>query len=469
MEALKKNQVIELEITGVTSEGSGVGHFSGMAVFVSGAASGDRLECVIIKAKKNYAIGKIQKILTPSEDRTPSDCVVFPRCGGCVFRHISYEAELRYKEQRVKDAFSRIGHIDTAFEPIEGSVSFNGYRNKAQYAVQSQNGRLLTGFYAPFSHRVINCPGCLLQPPEFGGILKTISRWAEKYKISAYDEKNRSGLLRHIYIRKGFGTGEIMVCLVINGERIFKKDQLLRALLNENNNIKTVLLNHNTADTNVILGTENSVIFGQGYIEDILCGKRFKLSPLSFYQVNHDGAERLYKKAAELALTNKTNTVVDLYCGTGTIGLTLADKVQKLIGVEIVPDAVKDAEINAKLNGIKNAEFICADASLAAEKLKERGVKPDAVILDPPRKGCDEKLLKTVAEMEPQRIVYVSCDPATLSRDCAVLQKLGYKAETAKPFDMFPRTAHVETVVLLVRKTQHIFEPLAAERLSTEK
>lgn len=451
MDALKKNNVIELNITGVTSEGSGVGHYGGMAVFVSGAAPGDKLECVIIKAKKNYAIGKIQKILTPSEDRTPSDCSVFPRCGGCVFRHISYEAELRYKEQRVKDAFERIGHISTAFEPIAGGESCNGYRNKAQYAVEAGNGRLMTGFYAPFSHRVINCPGCLLQPKEFEGILKVISRWAEKYKISAYNEKSRSGLLRHIYIRKGFGTGEIMVCLVINGDRIFKREQLIGALLNENNNIKTVILNHNTADTNVIMGAENTVLFGKGYIEDILCGKRFKLSPLSFYQVNHDQAERLYEKAAEFALTDNTNTVVDLYCGTGTIGLTLSDKVEKLIGVEIVPDAVKDAQYNAKLNGTENAEFICADASLAAEKLKERNVKPDAVILDPPRKGCDEALLHTVAEMEPKRIVYVSCDPATLARDCAVLQKLGYKTVTVKPFDMFPRTAHVESVVKLIR------------------
>jgi len=451
MDTLKKNDVIELDITGITSEGSGVGHRGKMAVFVSGAAEGDRLQCVIIKAKKNYAIGKIQRIITPSEDRTPSDCRVFPKCGGCVFRHISYEAELRYKEQRVKDAFERIGHIDVITEPIQESEKYNHYRNKAQYPVENQNGRLITGFYAPFSHRVINCRSCLLQPPEFEGILKVVSRWAEKYKISVYNEKTHSGLLRHVYIRKGFGTNEIMVCVVINGEKVFKSDKLTDALLKENKNIKTVLFNHNLENTNVILGDKNTVIHGRGYIEDVLCGKHFRLSPLSFYQVNRDQAERLYEKAAEFALGKGAKTVLDLYCGTGTIGLTLADRVEKLIGVEIVPDAVRDAKVNAEINDIKNAEFICADAAKAAAELKERKIKPDAVIIDPPRKGCEKELLKTVAQMQPERIVYVSCDPATLARDCAELENLGYKTAAAKPYDMFPRTAHVETVVLMSR------------------
>ncbi|MBQ7637806.1 MAG: 23S rRNA (uracil(1939)-C(5))-methyltransferase RlmD [Clostridia bacterium] len=449
MEQLKKNDVITLDITGITSEGSGVGRFGGMAVFVAGAAAGDKLETVIIKSKKNYAIGKIVKIITPSEDRTPSDCCVFPRCGGCVFRHMTYEAELKYKQQRVSDAFVRIGHIDVKVAPITGAPGPDRYRNKAQYPVEMVNGRLRTGFYAPFSHRVINCRSCLLQPEEFEGILGVICRWAEKYKISAYDEKTRSGLLRHIYLRKGFGTGEIMVCLVINGGKIYKKEQLVSELIKENKNIKTVLININTEDTNVILGSENEVLFGPGYIEDVLCGKRFRLSPLSFYQVNHDQAERLYEKAAEFAIGGGAKTLVDLYCGTGTIGLTMADKVERLIGVEIVPDAVKDAKINAKLNAAENTQFICADAAAAAKELKNRGIRPDAVILDPPRKGCDAELLKTVAEMEPERIVYVSCDPATLARDCAALEALGYKVSEVCPFDMFPRTAHCEVVASL--------------------
>ena len=449
---IKKNDVITLRITGYTSEGSGVGHADGLAVFVPGAAEGDEVQCVIIKAKSNYAIGKIQSVLHPSEDRTPSDCSVFPRCGGCVFRHITYEAELRHKEQRVKDAFSRIGHLDIPILPITGSERENRYRNKAQYPVETRNGRLLTGFYAPYSHRVVPCKDCLLQPSEFEGILRTVARWAEKYKIPAYDETNGKGLLRHIYLRKGFATGEIMVCLVINGEQIFKAKELTAALLKTNGNIKTVVLNRNTADTNVILGKENTVLYGPGYIEDVLCGKRFRISPLSFYQVNRDQAERLYEQAAAYAITERTDTVVDLYCGAGTIGLTMADKVKKVIGVEIVEAAVKDAKTNAARNGITNAEFICGDAAAAAEQLRHRGVKPDTVIVDPPRKGCDEALLHTVAEMAPARIVYVSCDPATLARDCAVLASLGYRAECAAPFDLFPRTSHVETVVLMTKK-----------------
>ncbi len=452
MDILKKNDIITLTVTGITSEGSGVGHVNGMAVFVTGAAVGDVAECVVIKAKSNYAIGKIQKIVTPSEDRTPSDCSVYPKCGGCAFRHMTYEAELRHKEQRVKDAFSRIGHLDVPVQPIRGGDHYNHYRNKAQYPVATQNGRLIAGFYAPYSHRVIGCRSCLLQPAEFESLLKVIARWAERYKIPTYDERSRKGLLRHIYLRKGFGTGEIMVCLVINGERLFKAKELVSALLKENENIKTVLVNRNTEDTNVILGKETDALYGPGYIEDVLCGKRFRISPLSFYQVNHDQAQRLYAQAAEFALEGGAKTIVDLYCGAGTIGLTMADRVEKLIGVEIVPEAVEDAKINAKLNGVTNAEFICGDAAKAAGTLRERGVKPDAVILDPPRKGCDEALLNTVAGMAPERIVYVSCDPATLARDCALLETLGYKTQTAVPFDLFPRTRHVETVVLMTKK-----------------
>ena len=449
---IKKNDIIELEITGYTSEGSGVGHVNGMAVFVAGAAAGSTVEALIIKAKSNYAVGKLKSVIRQSEDAAPSDCSVFPRCGGCVFRHITYEAELKHKEQRVKDAFARIGHLDVSVEPIRGGERCNHYRNKAQYPVETVNGRLVAGFYAPFSHRVIGCRNCLLQPQEFEGILKVISRWAERYKIPAYDERRHAGLLRHIYLRKGFATGEIMVCLVINGEKIYKAKELTDALLKENRHIKTVLLNHNTADTNVILGKENTVLTGPGYIEDILCGKRFRISPLSFYQVNRDQAERLYAQAAEFAITENTETVLDLYCGAGTIGLTLADRIKTLIGVELVEAAVNDARINAELNDVTNADFMCADAAAAAETLKARGIKPDTVIMDPPRKGCDEALLRTVAEMAPDRIVYVSCDPATLARDCAVLETLGYKTITAVPFDLFPRTSHVETVVQLSRQ-----------------
>ncbi len=449
---LKKNDIIEIEITGFSSEGSGVGHYEGQAVFVSGAAKGDTISCIIIKAKKNYAIGKIRHILKASSHRIIPDCPVFPSCGGCQYRHISYEAEMEIKTQKVRDAFQRIGHLDIIPENTVGAENPDRYRNKAQYPVQTVNGRLLTGFYAPFSHRVIDCKSCLLQPDEFSHIIKTVARWSEKYKIPSYDEKTKKGLLRHIYIRKGFVTEELMICLVINGDRIFKKDELISALTKTDKNIKTVLLNHNTEDTNVIMGKTQTVLYGKGYIEDVLCGKRFRISPLSFYQVNHAQAERLYQKAAEFAITENTKTLVDLYCGAGTIGLTMADKAEKLIGVEIVPEAIEDAEINAKLNNIKNARFICADAKKAAATLAEEGIKPDTVILDPPRKGCDEELLNTVSVMSPERIVYVSCDPATLARDLEILESKGYKTIKAVPFDLFPRTVHVETVVLLSQR-----------------
>lgn len=450
--SLKKNDVIELEITGFSSEGSGVGHFEGQAVFVNGAAAGDTVECVIIKAKKNYAIGKLQHILKASPDRIIPDCPVFPRCGGCQYRHISYEAEKRIKTDKVRDAFKRIGHLDTVPLDAVGADSTDRYRNKAQYPVETANGRLLAGFYAPFSHRVIDCKDCLLQPPEFSDILKITAKWCEKYKIPTYDETSHKGLLRHIYIRKAFNTGEIMVCLVINGDRIFKSEELISALTKANSNIKTVLLNFNTEDTNVIMGKKEKVLYGKGYIEDILCGKRFRISPLSFYQVNHAQAQRLYNQAAEFAITPDTKVLIDMYCGAGTIGLTMADKVETLIGVEIVPEAVEDAKINAKLNNTENARFICADAAEAAKTLETEGIKPDTVILDPPRKGCDRELLETVVKMNPERIVYVSCDPATLARDLAILEENGYKTQTAIPFDLFPRTVHIECVTFLLKQ-----------------
>lgn len=450
MDILRKNDEISLKITGFTSEGSGVGRYNGLAVFVSGAAPGDTVKVVIIKAKPNYAIGKILAVEKPSPDRTPSDCPAFPKCGGCVFRHVTYEAELRYKRQRVADAFARIGHLDVEAQPIVGSAP-NRYRNKAQFPVQLVNGRLFTGFYAPFSHRVIHCPGCKLQPAEYETLLKTVAKWVEKYKIPVYHETTGKGLLRHVYLRKGFATGEIMVCLVINGEKVFKSDKLVEALLAANAGVKTVLLNHNTENTNVVLGKKNTVLFGDGYIEDVLLGKRFRISPLSFYQVNHDGAERLYAKAHEFVKRGPHNVVMDLYCGAGTIGLTMAEDVKTLIGVEIVPEAVEDAKLNAQLNGVQNARFLCADAAKAAETLEAEGVAPDVIVVDPPRKGCDEALLQTVAKMAPQSIVYVSCDPATLARDCAVLHELGYHVDEVCPYDMFPRTAHVETVVLMTK------------------
>ncbi len=448
---VNKNDEFKLNITGYTSEGGGVGHFNGQAIFVENTAVGDEILCHIIKAKKTYAIGKAVKIIKPSKKRIEPECSAFKSCGGCSFAHIKYEEELNLKEQKVKDAFTRIGGLSPEFKPIVPSPSTVRYRNKAQYPVRRENGIINIGFYAKKSHRVIDGGDCLLQPEEFTKITDVVRDWINRNNVTVYSENTEIGLIRHIYLRKAFATGEIMVCLVANGNKIPESDDLLNNL-KEINGFKTLVLNVNKENTNVVLGKECISLYGDGYIEDILCGVKIKLSPLSFYQVNRDGAELLYGKAKEYAAPTGNEDILDLYCGTGTIGLSMANDVKSLIGVEITPEAIVDAKKNAENNNISNARFICGDASIAANMLKEEGIKPQTVILDPPRKGCAEELLHTVSEISPEKIVYVSCDPATLARDCKRLEALGYTVQEVTPVDMFPRTAHVETVALLTRK-----------------
>lgn len=446
---LSKNQEIKLHIDSVSSEGSGVGRYDGQAVFVSGAAEGDELLVHIIKAKKTYAVGKIVEILKPSKDRITASCPYFNQCGGCVYRHISYEAEKRIKTQKVKDAFKRIGHINIPVKEII-TASTERYRNKAEYPVGRTANGVHIGFYANRSHRIIDAEDCLLQPAEFAEITEIIRKWIFENHVSVWNGETGEGLLRHIYIRKGFVSGEIMVCLVVNGENIPNEEQLV-AELSKITGIKSIALNVNTANTNVILGDRVKTLWGNEKISDTLCGVEIELSPLSFYQVNHDGAEALYKKAAEYAALTGSETVIDLYCGAGTIGLSMAHKAKRVIGVEIIPEAVEDAKKNAERNGIRNCEFYCADASAAVKMLKDKDIKPDVVLLDPPRKGCSNEVLSCVAEMNPDRIVYISCDVSTQSRDCAILKDLGYEPTEATPVDMFPRTSHVECVVLLMK------------------
>ena len=445
---VNKNDEFKLNITGYTSEGGGVGKFDGQAIFVENTAVGDEILCHIIKAKKTYAIGKAVKIIKPSKSRIEPECEAFKSCGGCSFGHIKYEEELKYKAQKVKDAFERIGGLSPQFKPIISSPETTRYRNKAQYPVRRENGILNIGFYAKKSHRVIDGGDCLLQPEDFTKIIEIFKNWINENNVTVYNEEIGIGLIRHIYLRKAFATGEIMVCAVINGVSLPHSEELLEKL-KEIDGFKTLVVNINREKTNVVLGEKCINLYGDGYITDILCGVKIKLSPLSFYQVNRNGAELLYKKAAEYVAPTPDQTILDLYCGTGTIGLSMANSVKELVGVEIIPEAIEDAEVNAQLNNINNARFICGDASVAAEKLKEEGIKPDTVILDPPRKGCAQELLRTVAEINPQKIVYVSCDPATLARDCARLLDLGYEVQEVTPVDMFPRTSHVESVALL--------------------
>lgn len=444
--SLQKNQDIQLNIEGYTAEGNGVGHYNGQAVFVSGAAKGDTIIAHIIKAKKTYAVGIIKQILKKSQDRIDVDCQHFRSCGGCVYRHISYEAEKQLKRQKVVDAFQRLAHIDVPVNDII-TCETERYRNKAQYPVGFDK-EIVAGFYAQKSHRIINSSDCILQPEEFSKIVEIVKSWMTEFRIPAYNSETGNGLIRHIYIRKAFKTGQIMVCLVINGNSLPYADELCDDLMRIEN-IKSIVINENCDKTNVILGKNCATLWGEDYIEDVLCGVKIRISPLSFYQVNHDCAELLYEKAAEYVGATGSETVLDLYCGAGTIGLSMANKVKKVIGVEIIPEAIEDAKVNAKNNNIENCEFYCGDAKDAVKILKDQNIEPDAVILDPPRKGCDREVLEYVAQMQPKKIVYVSCDVSTQARDCAILKELGYKTKEVTPVDMFPRTSHTESVALL--------------------
>ena len=448
---LKKNDEIKLHIEAMTSEGSAVSHYDGMAVFVRGAVPGDEIIAHIIKVSKKYCIATVKEIIIPSASRIESDCPVSDKCGGCSFRNMTYEEELKYKQLRVQDALKRIGHIDIPVREIIGADEINHYRNKAQYPVIIEDGELFAGFYAYKSHRIIPCNNCLLQQEDFESCITAFSKWVEKADITSYDERTGKGLLRHIYLRKAVATGEIMTCAVINSNSLPQKDLLIDELT-KIEGVASICANINKKQSNVILGDKTEVIWGKDSICDILLGNKFEISCESFYQVNHNQCEKLYSKAIEYASLNGDETLVDLYCGAGTIGLCMANKAKQVFGIEIVPDAVKNAKRNAEINSISNAEFVCADALSGAKQLQHRSIKTDLVVLDPPRKGCDKELFDVIKMLDPNRIVYVSCDSATLARDLAILKEKGYLAIEATPVDMFPRTTHVETVVLIEKQ-----------------
>ena len=451
---LSKNEIIPLTITGVTGEGNGVGRYDGMAVFVPYTAVGDTISCRVQKAEKRFAYGRMLELVTASADRCGADgrtCPVYEKCGGCVWRHVSYEAELRYKQQKVADALQRIGGLSVAPQDILGAKTPDRYRNKAQYPVAAADGKPIAGFYAARSHRVIAQADCCLHPAFFADVVRVVLEWATENSVVPYDEQTGSGTLRHIYIRYGEKTGEVMVCLVAATGKLPALQALSAALTQKIEGFCTLVVNINRARTNVILGDEEYTVSGKGYITDELCGLHFKLSPRSFYQVNRTQAEALYNKAAEYAGLTGAETLLDLYCGTGTIGLSMASRAKKLIGAEIIPSAVENARKNAAHNHVTNAEFLCGDAKDAARILYERGERPDVIVIDPPRKGCDAAVITTIAAMRPTRVVYVSCNPATLARDLAYLDQHGYHTTKVQPVDMFPRTHHVECVVLMSR------------------
>lgn len=447
---MNKNDIITLEITALTSEGSGIARYEGIVVFVPLTAVGDVIDARILKVHKSYAYAKIERIVAPSADRIENDCPVFGKCGGCVYRHISYLAELRAKEQIVRDAFERIGGLSLDFLPICGSGKTERYRNKLQMPLaKTESGEIVSGFFSERSHRVAAVEDCKLQPSIYAEIIAAIKRECSVLKISIYNEQTHKGVLRHIYLRRGESSGEICAVLVVK-RKVPEFNRLAAVISKRFPEITGIVLNINPEHSNVILGEREIVLCGKAVIFDEMCGVNVEIAPKSFYQVNTPQAELLYKQAAQFAEPNG-KLLLDLYCGIGTIGLSMSKQAKKIIGAEIVPQAVENARKNAERNNIENGEFICADAAVASQMLAENGLHPDVILLDPPRKGCDKDTLEACVKMSPERIVMISCNPATAARDCKYLSERGFSPKAARAFDLFPRTRHVECVVLMSR------------------
>ena len=448
---LEKNKIYEAVISDYTSEGQGVAKIEGCAVFIPNAIVGEVCRVRIEKAQKTWAAGKIVEILERSPHRINRICPVAKLCGGCNFHHMDYEEESRLKSERVRACLNRMGGENLDTVPILAAPDTTCYRNKAQYPVSVNKGKAYAGFFKAGTHQVIENDRCSILPEQMDAVKDAVIDYVNQYKVSVYDEVAHEGLLRHIYVRRGAVSGQILVCLSINGRNIPKREALL-ARLKKIEGFTTLELTVNTKKGNVVLGDEYITLYGPGYIEDTLCGLNFRLSPRSFYQVNHHQAQRLYNAAIEQAEITKDDLVLDLYCGVGTITLCMAKAAGKVIGVEVVPQAVEDAKDNAMRNGIENAEFFCGDAGEAALALEQQGIIPDVVVVDPPRKGLNADAIEAMAKMSPRRIVYVSCDPATLARDVALLKEKGYAVKNAQAADLFPRCAHVESIVCLCRQ-----------------
>ena len=466
-----KNQIVTITIEDIGNDGEGIGKYEGYTLFVKGAVVGDVARVKVLKAKKTYGYAKVEELITPSPDRVGPKCPVAGRCGGCQLQHLSYARQLAYKADKVKNCLLRIGgvaeeQLEKVMEPIIGMEAPFYYRNKAQYPVGTDKaGNPVMGFYAGHSHNIIDCTDCAIQEPVNAVILPVIKAFMVENKISAYDEENGKGLLRHVLTRVGFQTKEVMVCLIINGKRFpgamelaEKVSAAVEAFRDAEGNggyvLKSFCLNVNTEKTNVILGQEILPVYGDNYITDYIGDIKYRISPLSFYQVNPKQTVKLYEKALEYAELSGNEVVWDLYCGIGTISLFLAQKAKKVYGVEIIPQAIEDAKINSELNKLSNTEFFVGAAEeVMPAKYKESSgtMKADVICVDPPRKGCEESLLDTVAAMEPERIVYVSCDPATLARDVKYLGEKGYALKKVCPVDQFAHTGHVESCVLLCR------------------
>ena len=482
---LKKDDQVTIEIEDIGTDGAGIGKADGYTLFVKDAVIGDIIKAKVIKAKKTYGYARLMEIITPSKDRVEPVCPVARQCGGCQIQQMSYSAQLKYKQKLVRDNLARIGGItDCEVLPVIGMENPFNYRNKAQYPVgRNKDGKVVIGFYAGRTHSIVDYTQCAIGAPENAQILEKIRTFINENNISVYDEQSHKGLIRHILIRTGKHTGQIMVCLIINGKTLPHADKLADCL-KDISGMSSIMININKERTNVILGSECSVIWGNSYIEDSICGIMFRISPLSFFQVNPVQTEKLYRKALEYAELTGNETVWDLYCGIGTISLLMATKARKVYGVEIVPQAIEDAKDNALRNSLNNAEFFVGKAEEVVPRIYDEDMKraenepvdskesskensglpdsasfesamrinPDVVVVDPPRKGCDETLLDTIVKMNPKRIVYVSCDSATLARDLKYLVANGYEIARVQPVDQFAHTVHVETVVKLSLK-----------------
>ena len=461
---MQKNELIRVRITDVNNLGCGVGHLenagadTGKTVFVRGGVTGDDLEAKVIKVTGSYLVARPERVIVPSPHRTEEDlCTAAIGCGGCAYRHITYEHELELKRQYVENAFKKVRLHDVVVEPVRHTETITEYRNKAQYPVQKgKDGKLQAGFFANSSHRIVPADNCRLQPAVFGEIVSFLCEFADRHRIPAYDEVTGKGLLRHIYLRIGARTGEIMVCLVLTKDKLPAEQELIHELCSRFPQVRSLMINVNSENTNVVLGERYRLLWGEEWIEDILCGLRFRITPQSFYQVNHDACELLYGLAKERANLMGEELLLDLYCGIGSIGLSMAKEAGEVLGMEIVERAARSATENAERNGITNASFFCGDASdpqgLLKRAAEEKGSLTSAVVvIDPPRKGTTPELIRGIAEHGVPRVVYVSCNPDTLARDCVTFAECGYEIGVVTPVDLFPRTGHVESVVCLER------------------
>lgn len=457
-----KNDEVDILIEDISNEGEGIGHVNGYALFVKDTLPGDYVHAKIIKVKKSYGFARLMDIIKPSEDRTEAVCENAVRCGGCQLQHYRYDRQLDYKQNKVKNALVRMGgfaadFIDSVMEPVIGMDNPYNYRNKAQFPVgKDKEGNTVIGFYAGRTHSIIDSRYCYIQSEVSNKVVSIIRSWIERYGISPYEETKHSGLIRHILVRNGFKTGEVMVCLVVTSKKVPALDKLVE-LLGDIDGLVSVCLNINKDKTNKILGDKIINVYGRDYIEDYIGDVKYRISPLSFYQVNPVQTEKLYSTALDFAGLTGNETVWDLYCGIGTISLFLAKSAKSVLGVEIVPQAISDAKVNAQINNIDNALFTCGAAEDVEDFLTENELQhiygnPDVIVVDPPRKGCDSKLLDTIISHSPERIVYVSCDPATLARDLKILCEDVYEIKRVRACDMFGMSGHVETVVLLSHK-----------------